>query len=216
MAETASSAGTAPVDPTFDLLDRPIALGGADDVVLTAAAPETPTIDGRPVEDPRLIAALSQPVDITRAELLDRTAKLAGVLELLGGRIACCLRIAADVPEPARTFAVFAGVRLGVPVDLRADAPCATPDDMLTLVTAEGEAHESALKGSVRSVRSYAEGLGIAGGGEVRDLDRLMRDGRIQPLASRGAQADACAIRTDDGDIARADAAAFLSGLLAD
>ena len=126
MTDTTSGSATASgrLDPTFDLLDRPIALGGADDPVLTGPAPETPMLDGRPVEDPRLIAALSVPHVFTRAEVLDRAAKLGGVLRVLGADGASRLIIADTVPAHVRAFAVLAGVRIGL---LVADETVAGP-----------------------------------------------------------------------------------------
>lgn len=216
------------VDPTFDLLDRPVALDGADDIVLTAPARDTPTVDGRPVEDPRLIEALSVPQEFTRADVLDRVAKLGGVLRVLGADGASKLIVASDVPEPARTFAVMAGVRIGLLVE----APTGTDDDgaapvpppaadaeTLTLRarregedTAEEGAH--AFKTAIRTVRSHFEGVAIEGGGQARDLDRLARDSRIQPAPSRLRDGTRRALVLGDQDVALADAAAHLRELL--
>ena len=84
----ASADATTPpvqVDPTFDLLDRPVALESADDIVLTAPAPDAPTVDGRPVEDPRLIEALSVPQEFQKGQ-----ARRAGQCRLLLPRLLPC------------------------------------------------------------------------------------------------------------------------------
>lgn len=226
--ETSAGAETPPVqvDPTFDLLDRPLALEGADDIILTAPAPATPTVDGRPVEDPRLIEALSVPQEFTRADVLDRVAKLGGVLRVLGGDGASKLVVASDVPEPARTFAVLAGVRIGLVVEVPAasdDPSSATAPvvDAETLTirahrdgedTAEEGAH--AFKTAVRTVRSHFEGVAVEGGGQARDLDRLSRDSRIQPAASRLRDGTRRALIIGDQDVALVDAAPHLRKLL--
>lgn len=61
---TATDPGT--LNPVYELLDFPIAMGRAEDVVLTGPAPEKPLVDGREVTDPRLIKALSVPVELDR------------------------------------------------------------------------------------------------------------------------------------------------------
>lgn len=229
MHDASADAETPPVqvDPTFDLLDRPVALEGADDIILTAPAPDTPTVDGRPVEDPRLIEALSVPQEFTRADVLDRVAKLGGVLRVLGGDGASKLIVASDVPEPARAFAVLAGVRIGLVVEVPAaaadGASSATPPvvDAETLTirahrdgedTAEEGAH--AFKTAIRTVRSHFEGVAVEGGGQARDLDRLSRDSRIQPAPSRLRDGTRRALVLADEDVLLADAAPYLQELL--
>src|SRR5699024_3473399 len=119
-------AGT--LNPVYELLDFPIAMGRADDVVLTGPAPEKPLVDGREVTDPRLIAALSVPVELDRADVLDRSAKLAGVLRTMGviPESGAVLTLAEDVPPLARALTLLAAARIGLRVDLRAEAGEAT------------------------------------------------------------------------------------------
>lgn len=214
------------IDPTYDLLDRPVALDGADDIVLTAPAPDIPTVEGRPVEDPRLIEALSVPQEFTRADVLDRVAKLGGVLRVLGADGASKLIVAPDVPEPARTFAVLAGVRIGLLVVVPAGTDdggtaSATLADAETLTirarlggedTAEEGAH--AFKTAIRTVRSHFEGVAVEGGGQSRDLDRLARDSRIQPAPSRLRDGSRPALVLGDQGVALAHAASHLQELL--
>lgn len=224
MTDTTSGSATASgrLDPTFDLLDRPIALGGADDPVLTGPAPETPMIDGRSVEDPRLIAALSVPHVFTRAEVLDRAAKLGGVLRVLGADGASRLIIADTVPAHVRAFAVLAGVRIGLLVadETVAGPQAVSPDaESLTIrpLTPGEDAQRSggsALRTAVRSVPSHLEQIAVEGGGTTRDLDQLMRDSRIEPAPSRPRAADSPALVVDGRTVPLAEAAAHLDGLL--
>ena len=224
MTDTTSGSATASgrLDPTFDLLDRPIALGGADDPVLTGPAPETPMIDGRPVEDPRLIAALSVPHVFTRVEVLDRAAKLGGVLRVLGADGASRLIIADTVPAHVRAFAVLAGVRIGLlvadetvagPQAVRADAESLTIRPLTPGEDAQ-RSGGSALRTAVRSVPSHLEQIAVEGGGTTRDLDQLMRDSRIEPAPSRPRAADSPALVVDGRTVPLAEAAAHLDGLL--
>ncbi|SMY11288.1 hypothetical protein [Brevibacterium jeotgali] len=227
--ETSAGAETpaAQVDPTFDLLDRPVALEGADDIILSAPAPDTPTVDGRRVEDPRLIEALSVPQEFTRADVLDRVAKLGGVLRVLGGDGASKLLVSSDVPEPARTFAVLAGVRIGLVVELPVAAadgassvtrPVVDAETLTIRAHRDGEetAEESphAFKTAVRTVRSHFEGVAVEGGGQARDLDRLARDSRIVPAPSRRRDGSRRALVIDGEDVLLADVAQHLQGLL--
>lgn len=221
------------LEPTYDLLDRPVALGGADDVLLTAPAPETPTIDGRPVEDPRLIAALTVPQEFRRADVLDRAAKLGGVLRVLGADGASRLIVSSDLPAHVRAFAVLAGVRIGLLVDDEAaggtepagatDGPEASSTDAETLTIRlrrededSVESGDSAVRTAVRSVRSHFEDIAVEGGGRSRDLDRLMRDSRIQPAASRPRDPRCPALVVNGTTLVLAEAAEHLAGLLAD
>ncbi|HJG79183.1 MAG TPA: hypothetical protein K8V08_02090 [Brevibacterium senegalense] len=224
MTETSPQAASTPrlVDPTFDLLDRPIALGNADEPLLRGPAPQTPLLDGRPVEDPRLVAALSVPHVFSRAEVLDRAAKLGGVLRVLGADGASRLVVAADVPDHVRVFATLAGVRIGLlVVDEATAGPEAAVADAESLTIRPlrdgedaGAAGGSALQNPVRSVPSHLEGTAVEGGGQVRDLDRLMRDARIVPAPSRPRDADLPALVLDGEPVALAAAAAHLEGLL--
>lgn len=239
------SSDTRQLDPTYDLLDRPVALGGADDVVLTAPAPDTPTIDGRPVEDPRLVEALSVPQRFSRADVLDRAAKLGGVLRVLGADGASRLIVSRDLPAHVRAFAVLAGVRIGVLVDdeAAADAGAATrsgdpagsasPASPAEAAEADADADaetltirphrdgestaenaDSAIRTAVRSVRSHFEGIAVEGGGQSRDLDRLVRDSRIQPAASRPRDAQRPALVRNGTTLTLAEAAGHLEDLL--
>lgn len=206
------------IDPTFDLLDRPIALGGAEDVVLRAAPPETPVLDGRPVEDPRLVAALSVPQELSRAEVLDRVARLGGVLRVLGAEGASVLLVTPEVPEPARTFTVLAGIRIGLEVVEAAQTGAADGDrgpETLTVLPAETRAAaDSALRTAVRNVRSHFEGVAVAGGGATRDLDRLMRDSRIEPVAAQLRDPGEPAVTRNGETLSRAQAAEYAASLL--
>ena len=224
MTDTSSGSATASgrIDPTFDLLDHPIALGGADDPVLEGPAPQIPMLDGRPVEDPRLIAALSVPHVFTRAEVLDRSAKLGGVLRVLGADGASCLIIAASVPAHVRAFALLAGVRIGLLVVdesvAGSQAVSADAESLTIRPLTPGEDGQrsggSALRSAVKSVPSHFEEIAVEGGGTARDLDQLMRDSRIEPAPSRPRAADSPALVVEGRTVTLAESAAHLDGLL--
>ncbi len=130
---TDTSPGT--FNPVFELLDHPVATGRSEEVVLTGPAPEKPVLDGREVSDPRLVRALAKPVELSRAEVLDRSAKLGGILRAMGlvGDDAgpeielgpeteqgpATLLIDEAVPPVARALSVLAAVRIGLVVDVR-------------------------------------------------------------------------------------------------
>ena len=168
---TATDPGT--LNPVYELLDFPIAMGKAEDIVLTGPAPEKPLVDGREVTDPRLIKALSVPVELDRAEVLDRSSKLAGVLRAMGvvPESGAKLTIAEDVPPLARALGLLAAARVGLVVDLRAGSGGATSgagagvgadSDQNTVVlhSIEAEPIEPG-RASVRVTRSRFEGVGV-------------------------------------------------------
>lgn len=108
----------------YELLDFPIVMNGADDIVLTGPSPDKPMVDGREVTDPRLVKALSKPVELDRAEVLDRSAKLGGILRAMGiiGTENERIVIAEDVPPIARALSILGAVRIGASVDVRSAA----------------------------------------------------------------------------------------------
>ncbi|WP_309130946.1 hypothetical protein [Brevibacterium sp.] len=140
---TDASPGT--FNPVFELLDHPVAMGESDAVILTGPAPQRPVLDGREVSDPRLVKALSQPIELTRAEVLDRSAKLGGILRAMGlvaddadstsgpgtatdpdagpgtarDEGPATLIIDEAVPPIARALSILAAVRIGLLVDMR-------------------------------------------------------------------------------------------------
>ena len=156
--------------------------------------------------------------------MLDRVAKLGGVLRVLGADGASKLIVAADVPEPARTFAVLAGVRIGLLVevpsatDAHASSGVADAETLTIRARRDGEdtAEEGAhaFKTAIRTVRSHFEGVVVEGGGRSRDLDRLARDSRIQPAPSRLRDGSRRALVLEGRDVLLADAAAHLQELL--
>ena len=167
------------LNPVYELLDFPIAMGRADDVVLVGPAPEKPLVDGREVTDPRLVSALSVPVELDRAEVLDRSAKLAGVLRTMGviPESGAVLTLAEDVPPLARALGLLAAARIGLMVDLRTDA--ATADSTIVLHGIEAAAVEPG-RASVKVTRSRFEGVGVTIDGQTANLDQAMRDSRVE------------------------------------
>ena len=209
---TATDPGT--LNPVYELLDFPIAMGKAEDIVLTGPAPEKPLVDGREVTDPRLIKALSVPVELDRAEVLDRSSKLAGVLRAMGvvPESGAKLTIAEDVPPLARALGLLAAARVGLVVDLRAGSGGATSgagagvgadSDQNTVVlhSIEAEPIEPG-RASVRVTRSRFEGVGVTIGSETANLDQAMRDSRVEFAAVVPLAPDHTLLLTDDGEIA--------------
>ncbi|HHX46244.1 MAG TPA: hypothetical protein GX718_02565 [Brevibacterium sp.] len=208
---TATDPGT--LNPVYELLDFPIAMGKAEDIVLTGPAPEKPLVDGREVTDPRLIKALSVPVELDRAEVLDRSSKLAGVLRAMGvvPESGAKLTIAEDVPPLARALGLLAAARVGLVVDLRAGSGVATSgagagvgadSDQNTVVlhSIEAEPIEPG-RASVRVTRSRFEGVGVTIGSETANLDQAMRDSRVEFAAVVPLAPDHTLLLTDDGEI---------------
>ena len=208
---TATDPGT--LNPVYELLDFPIAMGKAEDIVLTGPAPEKPLVDGREVTDPRLIKALSVPVELDRAEVLDRSSKLAGVLRAMGvvPESGAKLTIAEDVPPLARALGLLAAARVGLVVDLRAGSGGATSgagagvgadSDQNTVVlhSIEAETIEPG-RASVRVTRSRFEGVGVTIGSETANLDQAMRDSRVEFAAVVPLAPDHTLLLTDDGEI---------------
>ena len=208
---TATDPGT--LNPVYELLDFPIAMGKAEDIVLTGPAPEKPLVDGREVTDPRLIKELSVPVELDRAEVLDRSSKLAGVLRAMGvvPESGAKLTIAEDVPPLARALGLLAAARVGLVVDLRAGSGGATSgagagvgadSDQNTVVlhSIEAEPIEPG-RASVRVTRSRFEGVGVTIGSETANLDQAMRDSRVEFAAVVPLAPDHTLLLTDDGEI---------------
>lgn len=208
---TATDPGT--LNPVYELLDFPIAMGKAEDIVLTGPAPEKPLVDGREVTDPRLIKALSVPIELDRAEVLDRSSKLAGVLRAMGvvPESGAKLTIAEDVPPLARALGLLAAARIGLVVDLRAGSGGATSgagagvgadSDQNTVVlhSIEAEPIEPG-RASVRVTRSRFEGVGVTIGSETANLDQAMRDSRVEFAAVVPLAPDHTLLLTDDGEI---------------
>ena len=208
---TATDPGT--LNPVYALLDFPMAMGKAEDNVLTGPAPEKPLVDGREVTDPRLIKALSVPVELDRAEVLDRSSKLAGVLRAMGvvPESGAKLTIAEDVPPLARALGLLAAARVGLVVDLRAGSGGATSgagagvgadSDQNTVVlhSIEAEPIEPG-RASVRVTRSRFEGVGVTIGSETANLDQAMRDSRVEFAAVVPLAPDHTLLLTDDGEI---------------
>lgn len=197
---TATDPGT--LNPVYELLDFPIAMGKAEDIVLTGPAPEKPLVDGREVTDPRLVKALSVPVELDRAEVLDRSSKLAGVLRAMGvvPESGARLTFAEDVPPLARALGVLAAARIGLVVDLRAGAPSDSASDLVVLHAISAEPIEPG-RASVRVTRSRFEGVGVTIGSETANLDQAMRDSRVEFAAVVPLDPQRTLLLTDDGDL---------------
>lgn len=191
---------TGTLNPVYELLDYPIAMGGADDIVLTGPAPEKPLVDGREVTDPRLIAALSVPVELDRAEVLDRSAKLAGVLRTMGviPESGAVLTLAEDVPPLARALALLAAARIGLQVDLRAES--GGQETAVVIHGIDAPAVEPG-RASVRVTRSRFEGVGVSIDGQTANLDQAMRDSRVEFAAVIPLAPEHTLLLTDSGEI---------------
>ncbi|TSI16068.1 hypothetical protein [Brevibacterium aurantiacum] len=191
-----TSSGT--LNPVFELLDYPIVMGGADDIVLTGPTPDRPMVDGREVTDPRLIKALSKPDELDRAEVLDRSAKFAGVLRAMGitGGEGERILIAEDVPPISRALSILGAVRIGLRIDTRSE-PADGDSTSVFVHPIEAPPVESG-RASVKAVRSRFEGVGIAIAGETANLDQAMRDSRVEPTEVVALNPDQTLIHTDE------------------
>ncbi|WP_210602655.1 hypothetical protein [Brevibacterium oceani] len=209
---TADQPGT--LNPVYELLDFPIVMGRADDVVLTGPAPEKPLVDGREVTDPRLIAALSVPVELDRAEVLDRSSKLAGVLRTMGviPESGAVLTLAEEVPPLARALTLLAAARVGLRVDLRSGASAGvtagevasgSAGDSSAPIVVHGIEAETVEPGraSIKVTRSRFEGVGVTIDGETANLDQAMRDSRVEFAAVVPLPPDQTLLFTDSGEI---------------
>ncbi|MDN6665755.1 MAG: hypothetical protein L0L36_02660 [Brevibacterium sp.] len=203
-APTDSSAGT--LNPVFELLDFPIVMGGAEDIVLTGPAPDTPMVDGREVTDPRLVKALSKPVELDRAEVLDRSAKLGGILRAMGivGTVHERIVIAEDVPPISRALSILGAVRIGASVDARTGAASSSSahggdGEVTSVVVHTIDVPPIDLgRASVKVIRSRFEGVGITVAGETANIDQAMRDSRVESAAVVALTPDRPLIVTDE------------------
>lgn len=192
-----TSSGT--LNPVFELLDFPIVMGGADDIVLTGPTPDKPMVEGREVSDPRLVKALSKPEELDRAEVLDRSAKFAGVLRAMGivGRDGERIVIAEDVPPITRALSILGAVRIGLNIDVRSETVAADDDTVVFVHPIDAPPVESG-RASVKAIRSRFEGVGIAIAGETANLDQAMRDSRVEPTEAVALAPDQTLILTDE------------------
>ena len=171
------------LNPVYELLDHPIVLGRADDPFL---APEHDA-EGF----------------FTHEVALDRVAKLAGILRLLGVGPDVPVRIAAEVPEPAAVLARLAVVRVGGRLVEDASAPVDV--ELVTGRSASVRDVHRAFDKPVRRLPSGFEGVAVAARGEDGalaapvDLDPVMRDARIEPAAAAELPADLVVIAREDG-----------------
>lgn len=208
---SAETPGT--LNPVFEILDHPIVMGRADDTVVTGDAPEKPLIDGREVTDPRLLKALSVPVELDRAEALDRSAKLAGILRTMGvDNGASRVRVDADVPALARALSVLAAMRLGVVVDARTGADESDPAEVRILAIDADPVEPG--RASVKVVRSRFEGVGVRIAGETANLDQAMRDSRVESAEVAALDPSQTLVLTDDGPLTAAESLPWLEDLL--
>ncbi|GAA0035656.1 hypothetical protein [Brevibacterium metallidurans] len=216
-----SNPGT--LNPVYEVLDYPIVMGRADDTVVTGDVPETPLVDGREVTDPRLIKALSVPVELDRAEALDRSAKLAGILRAMGvDNGSTRLRIAPDVPAVSRALSILAAMRLGVVVDARTgevagggaggDGTAGDDDASPVLVDVETIDADPIEPGraSVKVVRSRFEGVGVSIVGQTANLDQAMRDSRVESAEVVALDPNRLLVLTDDGPLTAAESLPWL------
>jgi hypothetical protein len=211
-------AGT--LNPVYDVLDHPIAMGGADDIVVTGDTPEAPLIDGREVTDPRLISALSKPVELDRAEVLDRSAKLGGILRAMGvDPERTQVRIDAEVPAAARALSTLAALRIGMVVDVRSGESAGDDraDDVTVVrihpIDADAIAPGRAV---VKVIRSRFEGVGITVDGQTANLDQAMRDSRVESAVVVPLDANRTIALTDAGAVAAADGVEWLQETVID
>lgn len=196
----------------FELLDFPIAMGRGEDIVLVGSAPEKPLVNGREVTDPRLVAALKKPIELDRAEVLDRSAKLAGIFRAMGlDPRTARLTIDSDVPQVARALSILAAARIGMVVHVpdteasesrgdNADSTGAAGDLMVRIHQIETTPTTSS-RASVKVVRSRFEGVGITVDSHTANLDQAMRDSRVESAEVVPLAPDMVLIHTVDDSI---------------
>ncbi|MCK1802003.1 hypothetical protein MTQ12_02890 [Brevibacterium sp. R8603A2] len=171
------------LNPVYELLDHPIVLGRAD--------------------EPFLESEHDAEGFFTHEVALDRVAKLAGILRLLGVGPDVPVRIAAEVPEPAAVLARLAVVRVGGRLVEDASAPVDV--ELVTGRSASVRDVHRAFDKPVRRLLSGFEGVAVAARGEDGvlaapvDLDPVMRDARIEPAAAAELPADLVVIAREDG-----------------
>ena len=148
------------------------------------------------------VGIIETPGELDRAEVLDRSSKLAGVLRAMGvvPESGARLTFAEDVPPLARALGVLAAARIGLVVDLRAGAASDSASDLVVLHAIEDAPIEPG-RASVRVTRSHFEGVGVTIGAETANLDQAMRDSRVEFAAVVPLDPQRTLVLTDDGDI---------------
>lgn len=174
------------MNPVYELLDFPVAMGRADDVFV------------------RDRNCFGESVELTFAEVLDRSAKFAGVLRLMEVGEGMCVSVASDVsPLTAhlvklgawRVGACVASVDSGASVRIVAGE---TPDQS----PRERGAHQAFSK-PVKALPSHFEGAVALFEGNEFVLDTVVRDARVEPASVVELRPDAvvqCPGSDADGD----------------
>jgi hypothetical protein len=168
------------LNPVYELLDYPIVLGRADETCLSAQSS-----DG------------SVPVELSYETVLERVAKLAGVLHLMEVGPGVQVHIGPDVPELPARLARLAVIRIG---GLLVADPAAEARVAFSASPAEPirDVHQ-AFSNPARRVPSHYEGVQILTGESSVALDPVVRDPRIEPGAAAQLPADLVVIRRADG-----------------
>ena len=154
------------MNPVYELLDFPVAMGRADDVFV------------------RDRNCFGEQVELTFAEVLDRSAKFAGVLRVMEVGEGTCVSVATEVsPLTAhlvklgawRVGACVAFADSGAPVRIVAgETPAQSPS--------ERGAHQAFSK-PVKALPSHFEGAVALFEGNEFVLDTVVRDARVEPVA---------------------------------
>lgn len=154
------------MNPVYELLDFPVAMGRADDVF---------------VRDRNCFGEL---VELTFAEVLDRCAKFAGVLRLMDVGEGTCVSVACDVSPLTAHLVRLGAWRVGACV-----AP-ADPDASVRVVAGETPAQSPSERGAhqafskpVKALPSHFEGAVALFEGNEFVLDTVVRDARVEPAA---------------------------------
>lgn len=154
------------MNPVYELLDFPVAMGRADDVFV------------------RDRNCFGESVELTFAEVLDRSAKFAGVLRLMDVGEGTCVSVATEVSPLTvhlvklglwRVGACVASADSGAPVRIVAgETPAQSPS--------ERGAHQAFSK-PVKALPSHFEGAVALFEGNEFVLDTVVRDARVEPAA---------------------------------
>ena len=164
------------LNPVYELLDFPVAMGRAEDIFLTAEN------------------ARGDAVELTFEDALDRVAKIAGVLKLMGVGDGAQVSIAPEVAALPAELIRMGAFRLGgqvVPAGSgHAPAVTVTATEVPETSAAQRGAHQAFSK-PVRALESHFEGTSARVDGQDFTLDVVVRDARIEPAAVAEVRADA-------------------------
>ncbi|GAA2004875.1 hypothetical protein GCM10009755_13050 [Brevibacterium samyangense] len=186
------------MNPVFDLLDLPIVRGRAEDEFLAGST-----------------AVSAEPVSLSYEDTLDRAAKIAGVLKLLGIGPGTQVLLSDSVPAASGQIVRLGTFRIGATL-VEAPETCRIPlpaDGARITLSGEADPERDvhrAFSKPVRRLPSHLEQLvleyiDVDGNLSSALLEPLVRDARIEPGAAVDLDPDS--VLWDRGDGCRLTAA---------